>query len=174
MIFSVEREVKAEFSFDLTKLGKKVAEAVLREEEFPFLAPDASSAAQISLLLTDDEGIRGYNASYRGLDAPTDVLSFPSVTYERPADFLALDAAEDVYDHDTECYALGDIVLNADRVRSQAMSYGHSVRREAAFLIAHSVLHLIGYDHETDAEREVMEQKQETVLNRLKITRDAE
>ena len=55
MIFSVEHEVKAEFSFDLTKLGKKVAEAVLREEEFPFPAPDASSAAQISLLLTDDD-----------------------------------------------------------------------------------------------------------------------
>lgn len=173
MIFSVEYEVKNRFSFDLTKLGKKVAEAVLREEEFPFLLPDATGAAQISLLLTNDAGIRSYNARYREKDAPTDVLSFPSVTYERPADFLILDQEEGVFDHTTGCYALGDIVLNADRVTRQASDYGHSEKREAAFLIAHSVLHLIGYDHESSAEAAVMEQKQETVLNRLNITRDA-
>lgn len=173
MIFSVEREVKKRFLFDLTKLGKKVAEAVLRDEEFPFLLSDASSAAQISLLLTDDEGIRTYNASYRGKDTPTDVLSFPSVEYDKPADFLRLDAEEGVYDPETGCYVLGDIILNADRVTAQAFAYGHSEKREAAFLIAHSVLHLIGYDHVTKAEASVMEQKQEAVLNRLKITRDA-
>lgn len=174
MIFSVERDVKDGFSFDLTKLGKKVAEAVLREEEFPFLLEDASSAAEVSLLVTDDEGIRGYNASYRKKDTPTDVLSFPSVSYEEPALFLSLDEADGVYDPATGCYALGDIVLNAERVKAQAFAYGHSEKREAAFLIAHSMLHLIGYDHETKADAARMEAKQEAVLHRLKITRDAE
>ena len=169
MIFSVEHEVKAEFSFDLTKLGKKVAEAVLREEEFPFPAPDASSAAQISLLLTDDEGIRGYNASYRGLDAPTDVLSFPSMNF---TDGEGSVTPFDI-DPNTGYVYLGDIVISVPKARAQAESYGHSLKREIAFLAAHSCLHLIGYDHEDDGGAKKMEALQEAILTKLGITRDA-
>ncbi|MBQ9512669.1 MAG: rRNA maturation RNase YbeY [Lachnospiraceae bacterium] len=173
MIFCVRYETDKRLPFVLGRLGKRVFDAVLSFEQFPFRDYSGVLAAEAGLLLTDEAGIVDYNKAYRGINKSTDVLSFPSVTYQKPTAYEALQKqAGDVYDEETGHYYLGDIVLNVDRVNSQALEYGHSVKREAAFLIAHSVLHLIGYDHETKEEAAIMEQKQEQILNLLKITRD--
>ena len=162
----MENETEEVFAFDEEALCRQVAEAVLDSEGCPY-------EAQVNVLITDSEGIRDYNREYRGIDRETDVLSFPNVPFEKEADFsVAEDCESDCFDPDSGELILGDIILCTGRIYSQAESYNHSVRREFAFLVAHSMLHLCGYDHETPAEAEVMEQKQEAVLESLGLTRD--
>lgn len=127
---------------------------------------------QVSILVTDEETIHGLNLEHRGIDRATDVLSFPMADYRIPGDFAFLEEnGTDCFDPDTGELLLGDIVICADRVLSQAEEYGHSARREFAFLIAHSMLHLFGYDHMEDRDAAVMEQKQEEILRQLDILR---
>ena len=117
-----------------------------------------TKSGEVSVTLTDNEGIHLLNKQYRGIDRPTDVLSFPLFD-EVDADYVML----------------GDIVLSMERAKQQAEEYGHSFEREAAFLCVHSVLHLLGYDHETgpEDEREMIE-KQKEIMNRLKLNVSAE
>ena len=127
----------------------------------------------MNLTLTDNEGIHEINRMYRQIDAPTDVLSFPMLSYEQAGDFSALEEDyEDNFNPDTGEIMLGDIVISVDRVREQAAAYGHSERREFAFLIAHSMLHLFGYDHMTPEDAAVMEPKQRQILEEMNISRD--
>ena len=98
--------------------------------------------AEVSITLTDNEGIRALNREFRGLDKPTDVLSFPLVEYE----------ASDTPTYDDDANMLGDIVISLERAEEQANEFGHSFDREVAFLTAHSMLHLLGYDHEKSDE----------------------
>ena len=110
---------------------------------------------------------------YRQIDAPTDVLSFPMLSYEQAGNFSALEEDyEDNFNPDTGEIMLGDIVISVDRVREQAAAYGHSERRECAFLIVHSMLHLFGYDHMTPEDAAVMEPKQRQILEEMNISRD--
>ncbi|MBE5960370.1 MAG: rRNA maturation RNase YbeY, partial [Lachnospiraceae bacterium] len=103
---------------------------------------------------------------------PTDVLSFPMVDYEVPSDFDHLEeSADDYFNPETGELLFGDIVISVDKVISQAEEYGHSTERELAFLVAHSMLHLCGYDHMEDEERLVMEERQKQILDQLNITR---
>ena len=112
------------------------------------------------------------NMEYREVDRPTDVLSFPQVEYESPADFSWAEEHEmDCFDPDTGELFLGDIVISLDKVKEQAKSYGHSEKREYAFLILHSMLHLFGYDHMTPEEAAIMEGKQTEILNEMNILR---
>lgn len=127
--------------------------------------------AQVNLLLTTDEQIHEMNRQFRGIDRPTDVLSFPMVEYEAPGEFGFLEDEEDCFDPESGELVLGDIVISKERVLEQAAAYGHSPKREFAFLIAHSVLHLTGYDHIGEEERLVMEQKQREILEQLGILR---
>ena len=123
--------------------------------------------------LADNEGIHEINRMYRQIDAPTDVLSFPMLSYEQAGDFSALEEDyEDNFNPDTGEIMLGDIVISVDRVREQAAAYGHSERREFAFLIVHSMLHLFGYDHMTPEDAAVMEPKQRQILEEMNISRD--
>lgn len=166
MTFYVENETQASFPFSVEELVKQVAEKVLDTEKCPY-------EVQINVLLTDNEGIRGFNREYRAIDKETDVLSFPNLNFEEEAVFeIAGEDEADCFDPDTGELILGDIILSVDRVKEQAESYGHSQKREFAFLVAHSMLHLCGYDHMTEDEAAVMEQKQESALNALGITRD--
>jgi probable rRNA maturation factor len=127
----------------------------------------------VNLTLTDNEGIHEINRMYRQIDAPTDVLSFPMLSYEQAGDFSALEEDyEDNFNPDTGEIMLGDIVISVDRVREQAAAYGHSERREFAFLIVHSMLHLFGYDHMTPEDAAVMEPKQRQILEEMNISRD--
>lgn len=162
----VENETGICFSFSVKELADKVIEAVLAMESCPY-------EAQVNLLLTDNEGIRAYNADFRKIDKETDVLSFPNVDYEKPGAFKGLAEYEaDYFDLDSGELILGDIIISVDKVREQAESYGHSQKREFAFLVAHSMLHLCGYDHMEQEEAALMEKKQEAVLRGLGITRE--
>lgn len=126
---------------------------------------------EISLLLTMNEEIREMNANFRQIDRATDVLSFPLVAYETPGEFDFLEDSFDCFHPETGELMLGDIVISKEKVIEQAMEYGHSVQREYAFLITHSMLHLFGYDHIEDDERCLMEQKQKEILDLLNIFR---
>ena len=113
------------------------------------------------------------NREYRGIDRETDVLSFPNVDFEEEGVFdIDEDREADCFDPETGELVLGDIMISVDRVYGQAQEYGHSVRREFAFLVAHSMLHLCGYDHMEEEERARMERRQEEILTGLGITRD--
>ena len=167
MVFYVDNEVGASFDFDMEEIAKKVAKAVLDSE-------GCSHEVEISLLITDDNGIQEMNRDFRDIDRPTDVLSFPNVSYDKAGDFSVLDGEQrvDLLNPDTGNIYFGDIVINENRVRMQAKEYGHSLKREFAFLVAHSMLHLCGYDHMEEDEAKVMEKKQEDVLTGIGITRD--
>lgn len=160
-----ENECDRAYGFDPQKLAEEVIEAVLDYEGCPY-------EVEVNLLLTDNDGIQAVNKEMRDIDKVTDVLSFPALEYETPSDFDFLEE-EDIYFHpESGELMFGDILLNTDRVFSQAEEYGHSVKREYAFLIAHSMLHLCGYDHMEEKEARVMEEKQEEILTKIGITRD--
>lgn len=165
MTFCVENETNQEFPFDVEEIAGKVIEEALEQEKCPY-------EVSVSVILTDNEGIHAMNKEFRGIDRPTDVLSFPNVDYEVPADFEGIeDDAEDYFDPESGELCLGDIVISVDKVYEQAKEYGHAPLREFAFLIAHSMLHLLGYDHMEPEEAKVMEDKQEEILKSLGITR---
>lgn len=162
----VENETEAEFTFSAEEITTKVMEEVLDSEGCPY-------EAVINVLLTDNAGIREYNKEYRKIDKATDVLSFPNLEYEDPADFSKAEEQQaDCFDPDSGELVLGDIIISMDKVKEQAESYGHSQLREFAFLVAHSMLHLCGYDHMEEEEAAIMEEKQKRVLEVLQITRD--
>ncbi|MCM1254022.1 MAG: rRNA maturation RNase YbeY [Clostridium sp.] len=166
MTSCVENETDNVFSFDMEEVFEKVAKAVLEAENCPY-------EACINLLLTDNENIRAYNREHRGIDKETDVLSFPNLDFERPGDFSMAETKEaDYFDPDSGELILGDIVISVDKAVEQAEEYGHSQLREFAFLMAHSMFHLCGYDHMTEEESAVMEEKQENVLTQLGIVRE--
>ena len=128
--------------------------------------------AQVNLVLTDNEEIKRVNTEFRGIERATDVLSFPMLPFETPADYSVAEDDESCFDLDSGELLLGDIMISIPKAVEQAEAYGHSVKREYAFLVAHSMLHLLGYDHMVDEERIVMEQKQEKALQQLQIGRD--
>lgn len=157
----IENETNKEICARQLEELKLVCEAVMEGE-------DCNFDAEISLTFTDNAGIRDINREYRGIDRPTDVLSFP---------MLEFDAEEEDAEFETDegLVMLGDIVISAERAREQASELNHSLRRELAFLTAHSMLHLLGYDHIDDPEGErYMTEKQTEVLNALGLTREIE
>nr|WP_296482845.1 rRNA maturation RNase YbeY [uncultured Acetatifactor sp.] len=162
----VEKETERSLPFSPEETANLVCSAVLEEESCPY-------EVQINVILTDNEGIHALNREYRGVDRETDVLSFPNVDFQKSGVFdIDEDAEADYFDPESGELVLGDIMISVDKVYEQAESYGHSVRREFAFLLAHSMLHLCGYDHMEETERMVMERKQEEILIGLGITRD--
>lgn len=165
MTILTEWETKVSFDFEAEALAERVILAACDAEECPY-------EVQVNLTFTDNEGIHGINRLHRGIDAPTDVLSFPMQNLDAPADFSRVEeCVEENFDPDTGELLLGDIVVSTEKVKEQAKAYGHSEKRELAFLILHSMLHLFGYDHETKAQRGEMEARQRTILDGLGITR---
>ena len=166
MTFYAENETSFEFDFDWEHIFHQVALAVLDSEKCPY-------EAEVNLLLTDNNGIQEFNRENRNIDAPTDVLSFPNIEYDVPSNFETVeDYMADYFEPDSGELILGDIIISVDKVQQQAAEYGHSQKREFAFLVAHSMLHLCGYDHMTPEEEQEMITKQEFVLNQLGITRE--
>ena len=121
---------------------------------------------EIGLTVTTDEGIRELNERYRGVDAATDVLSFPMLDYERPEH-----PASTFPSPPGEPVSLGDLVVSYPRALAQSREYGHSAEREMAFLLVHGVMHLLGYDHEAPEDQAAMRGEEEAVLERLGLTR---
>ena len=163
LLFQKETDTEA-LDFSCKKTAQQVMEAALEHEHFPF-------ETEISLTLVDSDEIRTINREFRQIDAPTDVLSFPMIDYPAPGDFSDLEEMEDIFHPESGEVILGDIVLSIPKVLEQAEAYGHSALREYAFLIAHSMLHLMGYDHMTPEEAKDMEQRQEEILESLGIRR---
>ena len=165
MSFYLEEEVEVKFSFNYSELAQRVVDFCLDDSEFPY-------EAEVNLTLTDNEGIHAINKEFRQIDRPTDVLSFPMLNYETPGDFSFLEEEDsNDFNPDTGEAMLGDIVISVDKVFEQAESFGHSVEREFAFLITHSMLHLFGYDHMEEEEAKVMEAKQKDILQKMNILR---
>jgi len=128
--------------------------------------------AEVGLLLVDDKTIHQLNKDYRGVDRPTDVLSFAlrEQTEEEPEIcWDSLDDSEQIKPY--EDLVLGDIVISVERARSQAAEYGHSLGREMVYLAVHGALHLLGYDHCTDEDRALMREKEEQIMNKLGLSR---
>lgn len=150
--FSDEQD-KIKLDFNAEELIEKCTEQALAEEEI-------DESAEVSVTFVDNEKIRALNNEHRGIDRETDVLSFPAFT----------DGGFEV-NPENDAIILGDIVISLEKAKAQSEEYGHSMLRETAFLIAHSLFHLLGYDHETEAEEKEMFEKQENVLQRLGITR---
>ena len=165
MSFYLEEECEVLFEFDYKELAQRVIDFCLEHERFEY-------AVEVNLTLTNNEGIHMINKEYRQIDRPTDVLSFPLLSYDKPGDFSFLeDENEDNFNPDTGEVMLGDIIISVEKVFEQANEYGHSPRREFAFLITHSMLHLFGYDHMEPDEAAVMEAKQRAILEGLNILR---
>ena len=137
---------------------------------------DCEDDCQVDLYLTDDENIREINRDNRNIDKVTDVLSFPNLPFtpDTVADFSLLDEMSEAEFTDPESgkIMLGEIVICKSKVISQAADYGHSVKREFAFLIVHSMLHLFGYDHMTPEDAAIMEPKQKEILEAMNISRE--
>lgn len=164
MTLQIDYKTDREIGIEYEELAKKVVQKVLDMEGCPY-------DAQVNLVLTDDEEIQRVNTEFREIPAPTDVLSFPMIPFETPADYAIVEEDQSYFDLDTDELLLGDIMISVDKVFAQAEEYGHSVTREFCFLVAHSMLHLLGYDHMTPEEAVVMENKQRTALDELGITR---
>ncbi|MBR4139815.1 MAG: rRNA maturation RNase YbeY [Lachnospiraceae bacterium] len=165
MTITIERESDIPLPFSEQEVAEAVISETLDYEDCPY-------EVQVNIILTNNDEIQQINLEQRGIDAPTDVLSFPMIEYAYPSDFTVLEAdGMDSFDPDTGELILGDIVISVDKVIEQAEKYNHGVKREYAFLIAHSMLHLFGYDHMDELERENMELKQDEILTRLNITR---
>lgn len=167
MILYYEDEGEIQFDFDCRECAKKVIEEVLKEEACPF------EDIQVSLYLVTGEVIRQYNRENREIDKETDVLSFPGLNYDAPGDFaIPKNELQESMDPETDTLLFGEIVISSEKVVEQAESFGHGHKREFCFLVAHSMLHLCGYDHMTEDEAKIMEEKQEHILQNLGITRE--
>lgn len=165
MTIHIEEETNVPFSFDYKALIQKVINASLDYVECPY-------EAEVSVLLTDNAAIHEINLENREVDAPTDVLSFPNAEYEEPADFDTLEEEQpEVFHPESGELMLGDIVISVEKVQAQAKEYGHSEERELGFLVAHSILHLCGFDHMEPKDQELMEQKQREIMDTIALYR---
>ena len=144
----------------ITSLCRRAIKATLQEE-------GVITPVEISVLISDDKGIRELNNTHRGIDKATDVLSFPTHVLI-PGNFQA---KEEDLDPQTGTLHLGDIMLSCERAESQAGEYGHDTTREIAYLMVHATLHLLGYDHENPEDQARMREREEQTLGILGLTR---
>ncbi|MCF0143198.1 MAG: rRNA maturation RNase YbeY [Parasporobacterium sp.] len=154
----IENETELTFDFDdYERAAREAVLSVASDKKLP-------EGLEVDILITDAEGIREINSAERGIDSATDVLSFPYFEYEEPGVF-----AEELLGIGEEI--LGEIVLCADKIISQAEEYGHSQKREFSFLIVHSMLHLLGYDHMEPSDAEIMQAEERRLMDILGISR---
>lgn len=160
-----EKECKANFDFEEKELLETIIAYVLEQEQCPY-------EAEVSVTLVSREEIHRINKEFRQVDRPTDVLSFPMMEYDAPADFDGeLFCRTRTLSPESGELVLGDIVLCSDVIKEQAKEYGHSELREFSFLTVHSMLHLLGYDHMEEEERAFMEERQRVLMRGLNISR---
>lgn len=126
----------------------------------------------INILFTDNDGIKILNKNMRGLDSSTDVLSFPSINIKNSTLGDNILMIEATYDVDNSCYFIGDIAISVEQAKIQAKEFGHSYKREIAYLLTHSILHLFGYDHIDENDKREMRKMEEKILKSLNISRD--
>ncbi|WP_238860493.1 MULTISPECIES: rRNA maturation RNase YbeY [unclassified Clostridium] len=166
MIYVDNRQNKVEASEKLIERLTEVIEFTLKEEE-------VNMKCEISLLFVDNNEIKEINNETRGINRETDVLSFPMLEYEDKKVFKDMykDYKFSQSDFDGDELVLGDIVLSLEKALEQSKEFNHSYEREASYLVVHSVLHLLGYDHMEDDDKIIMRSREEDILNKLNIIR---
>lgn len=158
MIYIENEQNKIKVTKSLENLISDVAKKALEYEGI-------KGETDVNVLAVDNETIKTINAEQRNIDKETDVLSFPMLDFEN-GKMITNDA-----DYYEGALILGDIVLSLEKAQTQSEEYGHSFEREVGFLVCHSMLHLLGYDHENDEDRAVMREKEEAVLKLLDLVR---
>ena len=154
-VYFTDNQKRYKIGFKTKSLIKKAIKRTLKHEEF-------AQNAEISVTFVNNKSIHKLNLEYRGKDRPTDVLSFP----------MWDDGFYGEVDIATNAVMLGDIVISTEKAVEQAEEYGHSVRREAAYLCIHGILHLLGYDHMTDEDKCEMRAREEELLSQINFTRE--
>ena len=168
MSISIINESDIEYPKEFDEIIESVIEASIDYMKCPY-------ECEVSVTLTDNEGIHEINMSERSIDSPTDVLSFPMLDFDSPGDLSYVEKyPQDYFNPESKELLLGDIVISKEKVDEQSAEYGHSAKRELAFLVVHSMLHLFGYDHMEDEERLNMERMQEEIISKRGYTRDYE
>jgi probable rRNA maturation factor len=156
------------FGFDELTLSKKIIREILSYEKI-------KSDISVNISIVGKSKIRTLNKVNRGIDKVTDVLSFPNIEFKRSGGFNQLikdkSVFAEIYDFDSKSIFLGDVVICYDKTISQSKKYNHSVKREFSFLLTHSILHLLGYDHMKKSDEKIMFEIQDKILDKLKITR---
>ncbi|MDO4534258.1 MAG: rRNA maturation RNase YbeY [Clostridium perfringens] len=167
MIFIDNRQNKIDVSDSLTSHLEKVIYFVLKEES-------VKEECEISLVFVDNHEIKDINRETRNIDKATDVLSFPMLDYEKGKVYkdLYLDFKFDSIFFDDGKLVLGDIVISLEKSLEQSIEFNHSFFRETSYLVIHSVLHLLGYDHMEEDEKKVMREREEVILEKLNIPRE--
>ena len=166
MLYTDNRQNSIEVTDDLINIINEVCDVALKDEE-------VTIPYQISLLFVDNNEIREINNETRGIDKVTDVLSFPMLDFPENMVF------KNVYKNkkfneiylDGEELVLGDMVLSLERAKEQSIEYNHSFEREVCYLVVHSILHLLGYDHMNDEDKAKMRTREEEILGKLNIKR---
>ena len=158
MAIYIENESRVVFDFkSVDPIVKKAIKAVFQDKNLP-------EELDVNVLITTPKSIQTINRENRGVDSVTDVLSFPYYDYDEPGVFCE-ELLED------EENILGDIIICASKIKEQAKKYGHSQKRELAFLIVHSMLHLIGYDHMEENDAELMQAEERRIMDIINIKR---
>lgn len=166
MIYTDNRQEKLNVDEEFINSLEKVCDFVLKKEE-------VNCRYQISLLFVDNDGIREINRETRNIDRATDVLSFPMLDYPNKKFFkdVYMDYKFDETFLDGDELVLGDIVLSLERALEQSEEYNHLYKREVSYLVVHSILHLLGYDHMEEDDKLIMRKREEELLGELNISR---
>lgn len=154
------RQKRIQIPRETLKLIEKAVKLCVKRKEFPV-------PCEANVIITDDDGIRIINREHRGIDKPTDVLSFPLIEYSNGEPCIKPGDIDPVSGR----VFIGDIIISADKALEQAQKYGHSRNREFAFLAVHGALHLLGYDHESEEDERTMFSIQEDILKEMGLPR---
>ncbi|WP_142414533.1 rRNA maturation RNase YbeY [Hathewaya massiliensis] len=167
MLLVDNRQEKIKFEEDLINLIEDMIKYALKEE-------GVNLEYEVSLILIDNKNIRNINKEQRGKDMVTDVLSFPMLEY--PEHKVFKDVYKDYkfsqFDLDEGKLILGDIALSLERAKEQSEEFNHSFKREVCYLIIHSILHLLGYDHMEECDKEIMRRREEEILKSFNLIRE--
>lgn len=166
MLYTENRQEKLEVTEDLIKKITEVSEFALKEE-------GVTEEYQISLLFVDNEEIREINKETRNIDRETDVLSFPMLDFENGKVYKDMYIGfefDETYKDGNEL-VLGDMVLSLEKAKEQSVEFGHSYEREVCYLVIHSILHLLGYDHMIEEDKVKMRCREEEILKKFNIKR---
>lgn len=167
MILTDNRQNKIEVTEELNALLKSIIDYTLKEE-------NVTLEYELSLIFVDNDSIKEINREYRGIDKETDVLSFPMLEYPAGKVFkdVYINFKFDESFFDDEFLVLGDIAVSLEKALEQSIEFGHSYLRETAYLIVHSTLHLLGYDHMEEEDKVLMRKREEEILESFSISRN--
>lgn len=165
MTIWIDNQTENEIFQNYEDILKDIVKACIQEENYP-------ENIEVSISIVDNTEIQKLNNEFRNIDKCTDVLSFPMLKFENNNLRLDDKIINESINRDTNEIVLGDIIISIEKATSQANEFGHSLQREMAFLTAHSMFHLMGYDHEEILDENIMKQKQENVLTKKKFIRN--